>query len=136
MAMSITAANTELVDDYSPKRGVRRLVPILGASLTILASAAGFLFWWATATPAEIRPEGADYPGVIPVALVVPPTPVSPADYAVVSLFEDEAILAARDMLLRVKVGSTAPGLGTILAIEPQGAGGTIVTDKARLTLS
>jgi hypothetical protein len=136
MATSPTAT-AELVDDYRPKRGgTRRLVPILGGSLAVLASAAGFLFWWATATPAEIRPAGADYPGAMPVAAVVPEQPVTPADYAVVSLFQDEAILAAGDMLLRVKVGSTAPGLGTIRAIEPDGQGGTIVTDAARLTLA
>jgi hypothetical protein len=59
----------------------------------------------------------------IPVPSVVRDGEVRPSDYSIVALFESEAVVAAGDELWRVKVGSTLPGLGAVLAIEA-GEGG------------
>ncbi|WP_279480007.1 hypothetical protein [Aureimonas sp. SK2] len=56
-----------------------------------------------------------------------------PTDYQIVMIFQDEALLATRDELVRVKVGSTVPGLGTVKAIEGTSLGGTVTADKATL---
>lgn len=70
----------------------------------------------------------------IPVPEVVRPRALEPADYRIVMVFEGEALLETSSELQRVKVGSTAPGLGEILAIE-NGAngGGTVKAEKATL---
>lgn len=56
-----------------------------------------------------------------------------PSDYQIVMIFRDEALLATREELVRVKVGSVVPGLGTVQAIEGGSLGGTVTADKATL---
>lgn len=71
----------------------------------------------------------------IPVPSVVRAGEVSPSDYSIVALFETEAVVAAGDELWRVKVGSTLPGLGAVLAIEAgEGGQGRVRTEKAVLS--
>ncbi|WAJ29991.1 hypothetical protein [Antarcticirhabdus aurantiaca] len=73
----------------------------------------------------------------IPVPAVVRNGEVDPADYSIVALFESEAVVAAGDELWRVKVGSTLPGLGAVLAIETEAGGtGRVRTEKAVLSAS
>ncbi len=55
------------------------------------------------------------------------------SDYQIVMVFGDEALLATGSELLRVKVGSVLPGLGTISAIAPEAGGGTVTGDLAVL---
>ncbi|WP_156420977.1 hypothetical protein [Aureimonas sp. AU22] len=57
----------------------------------------------------------------------------TPSDYQIVMIFQDEALLATRKELMRVKVGSVVPGLGTVQAIEGGSLGGTVTADKATL---
>lgn len=54
-------------------------------------------------------------------------------DYQVVMVFDGEALLAAGNDLVRVRVGSVLPGIGTVAAIEPNAAGGTVRGDLATL---
>ena len=73
----------------------------------------------------------------IPVPAVVRNGEVDPSDYSIVALFESEAVVAAGDELWRVKVGSTLPGLGAVLAIETEAGGtGRVRTEKAVLSAS
>lgn len=60
----------------------------------------------------------------------------SPSDYQIVMLFEDEALLTLRQELMRVKPGSTLPGLGKVLAIEPRADGGLVKTEVATLQIA
>ncbi|MEF2071755.1 hypothetical protein [Consotaella aegiceratis] len=73
--------------------------------------------------------------GVMPVPEVVRVREPQPQDFAVVMVFEDEALLATSRELWRVKVGSVVPGLGKVEKIEANGTGGTIVTERAVLAL-
>ena len=55
------------------------------------------------------------------------------SDYQIVMVFGGEALLAAGDELMRVKVGSVLPGIGTIASIQPTPSGGTVTGDLAVL---
>jgi hypothetical protein len=69
----------------------------------------------------------------LPVPVVERARALTPQDYQIVMVFEDEAILATDDELMRVKVGSVLPGLGTVNAIVPSADGGTVSADDATL---
>ncbi|MEX6504999.1 hypothetical protein [Jiella sp. M17.18] len=69
----------------------------------------------------------------LPVAQVVRPISLTPKDFAIVMVFQDEAHLASPGELWRVKVGSVVPGLGKILAIEPSKDGGIVKAENATL---
>lgn len=70
----------------------------------------------------------------LPVPNVVRARIPEPADYGIVMIFDGEAMLATATELQRVKVGSTAPGLGKIIAIEAgDNGGGVVKTEKATL---
>ncbi len=56
-----------------------------------------------------------------------------PSDYQIVMIYRDEALLATQDELMRVKVGSVVPGLGTVKAIEGTALGGSVSADEATL---
>lgn len=58
----------------------------------------------------------------------------TPSDYQIVMVFQGEALLATRDELVRVRVGSVVPGLGEILSIEGSSLGGTVKAAEATLT--
>ncbi|WP_156386735.1 hypothetical protein [Aureimonas sp. Leaf454] len=72
---------------------------------------------------------------------LLPPLPVSKivsrvaaaTDYQIVSIYGGEAYLATPDNLIRIKVGSSAPGIGDILSITASESGGTIVGSLATL---
>lgn len=70
----------------------------------------------------------------LPVQAIVRRKELTPSDYQIVMVFDDEAILATDDELMRAKVGSVLPGLGTITAIVPNATGGTVSAEKATLT--
>lgn len=57
----------------------------------------------------------------------------TPQDYQIITVFDREAILATKDELMRVRVGSVAPGLGEILSIEETGKGLVIAAAEATL---
>lgn len=57
-----------------------------------------------------------------------------PSDYQIVMVFQGEALLATRDELVRVRVGTVVPGLGEILSIEGSSTGGTVKAADATLT--
>ncbi|MBB3948946.1 hypothetical protein [Aureimonas jatrophae] len=57
-----------------------------------------------------------------------------PSDYQIVMVFQGEALLATRDELVRVRVGTVVPGLGEILSIEGTSTGGTVKAADATLT--
>jgi hypothetical protein len=69
----------------------------------------------------------------MPVPTVMRSTPLAAADYQIVMVFQDEAILATAQELWRVKVGSEVPGLGTVLAIDATDTGGTVKATEATL---
>lgn len=56
-----------------------------------------------------------------------------PSDYQIITVFDREAILATQDELMRVRIGSVAPGLGEILSIEETEKGLVIGTAEATL---
>lgn len=58
------------------------------------------------------------------------------ADYQIVSIYDGEAFLATTQAVIRVKVGSNAPGLGDILAIEASDTGGVVTGTLATLKTS
>ncbi len=69
----------------------------------------------------------------MPAQAIVRDRAPTPGDYQIVMIFKDEAMLATREELVRVKVGSTVPGLGTVQAIEGTALGGTVKADMATL---
>ena len=69
----------------------------------------------------------------IPVPQIVRAVPLTPADFQIVMVFQEEAILATAQELWRVKVGSDVPGLGTVLAIDDSATGGTVKATNATL---
>lgn len=70
----------------------------------------------------------------MPAPQIVRSRPLLPGDYQIVMVFQDEALLATREELMRVKIGSVLPGLGTIRAIAGSSlAGGTVTADNATL---
>jgi hypothetical protein len=78
----------------------------------------------------EAAPGGGE---AMPVAQIVrSPAPVA-ADFQIVMVFQDEAILATSQELWRVKVGSIVPGLGKVLAIDATETGGTVQATEATL---
>jgi len=64
--------------------------------------------------------------GAMPAPAIVRAAPLVPADFQIVMVFQDEAILATDKELWRVKVGSEVPCLGTVLAIDATDTGGTV----------
>jgi hypothetical protein len=69
----------------------------------------------------------------MPAPQIVRARPPVAADYQIVMVFENEAILATDQELMRVKVGSRVPGLGDVLRIDPTETGGTVVASEATL---
>ncbi len=69
----------------------------------------------------------------LPVPKVVRARPPEPTDYEIVMVFNDEAILATDDELMRVKVGSDVPGLGLVEKIVAAPDGGTVIAAEATL---
>ncbi|MBO0661229.1 hypothetical protein [Jiella flava] len=69
----------------------------------------------------------------LPVPKIVRPWTLKPKDFSIVMVFGDEAHLASPGELWRVEVGTEVPGLGKILAIEPNDHGGIVKAEKATL---
>ena len=121
-----------------PAAGKRRKARIIFALAGVLvaASAGGgyFAFRTAFAGVRTVDAAPAEIPVPMPVAAVASAFQTKPGDYQIVSVFGDEAILSSGDNLLRVKVGSTAAGLGTITAIEStDNGGGSVAGTQATL---
>ncbi|BDA85907.1 hypothetical protein Sa4125_34490 [Aureimonas sp. SA4125] len=69
----------------------------------------------------------------MPAPKIVRVRPPVAADYQIVMVFDNEAILATAEELVRVKVGSRVPGLGDIIKIDTTETGGTVVASEATL---
>lgn len=129
----------EAAADEQPRTTVSKKLRIVGAvGFVLVAVCAGSVYLaLPTASASEVasaEPAASEIPVPMPVAPVVSAVPVRADDYRIVSIFDDEAILMAGTSLLRVKVGSTAPGLGMITAVEPTaGGGGSVVATQATL---
>ncbi|KQT66099.1 MULTISPECIES: hypothetical protein [unclassified Aureimonas] len=95
----------------------------------------------ATMRPAEVdtvrtgsvEAEQALMASAMPAPRIVRARDPVPADYQIITVFDREAILATEDELMRVKVGSVAPGLGQILAIDQTEKGLVVRTAEATL---
>lgn len=74
-------------------------------------------------------------PEALPTATLVLPAHAA-SDYQIVSIYDGEAYLATAGSIIRIKVGSTAPGLGDIIAIEASDTGGTVQGSLATLKTS
>jgi hypothetical protein len=90
-----------------------------------------------TSTHGEAAPAGAhgDGPATtapLPVEMAVSRAAAA-SDYQIVSIYDGEAYLATPDNLIRVKVGSTAPGIGDILSITSSDSGGIVTGSLATL---
>lgn len=81
----------------------------------------------------QIQTGSVDAASAMPAQEIVRDREPVPTDYQIVMIFQDEALLATRQELMRVKVGSVVPGLGTIQAIDGTSLGGTVTADKATL---
>ncbi|WP_188907628.1 hypothetical protein [Aureimonas endophytica] len=126
--------------EAKPARSRKKKGIIAAAAALVLAGGAGAggYFAFGTASEASPAPEHAaakkENKGPLAVAVLTDAAPLQPADYAIVSIFENEAILATRLKLVRIKVGSVVTGLGTITAIEAGDNGlGTVTGTDATL---
>lgn len=129
----------ETASDTAKPSGVSKKVRLIGTAVLglVVMSAGGTYFAMSGAEASEVAgaaPALSEIPVPMPVAPVASAVPVQADDYKIVSIFGDEAILMTGTNLVRVKVGSTAPGLGVITAVEatPDG-GGSVVATQATL---
>ncbi|WP_156381658.1 hypothetical protein [Aurantimonas sp. Leaf443] len=78
---------------------------------------------------------GAATPGpeALPAETIVYDRPPVAGDYQIVTVFGDAAILTTRQTVLRVRVGSSVPGLGEILSIGQTDNGGEVKASLATL---
>lgn len=126
-------------EDTPPARGLSRKVKLLaGGALTfalVSVAGGGYLLAKTPTETAEAEHAAPAIPVPMPVASVAPATEAG--DYQIVSIFQDEAILATHNNLVRLKVGSTVPGLGTVKQIEvgANGGGAVIGTDATLRSL-
>ncbi|KQT53038.1 MULTISPECIES: hypothetical protein [unclassified Aureimonas] len=164
-ATSEPAAEADAPDAAAPpKRSKIKLLAIGGVALTIclgsggyfalpmaiamFAPAGGAAAHEAAAAEPETATEEASasgghgggaaaaaLPEALPVKMLVMPDRAA-SDYQIVSIYDGEAFLATSDAVIRVQVGSTAPGLGDILAIESTGSGGMVKGSLATLKTS
>lgn len=145
------AVATDEAAPAAPKRSKLKVFAIGGAALTLCLGGGGYfalpiaLAMFAPAAEASTQEASAAAEGhggapavpaaPMPVARLVTPDRAA-SDYQIVSVYDGEAFLATRDTVIRVEVGSTAPGLGDILAIEPSESGGTVKGTLATLKTS
>lgn len=122
------------------KRGLSRKIKILAGCATLFAVVSGsggaYLLMHAPAAHAEEAAEAAtpSIPVPMPVERVASATPLKASDYQIVSIFQNEAIVATRNNLVRLKIGSSAPGIGTVQAIQAgENGGGAIIGTDATL---
>lgn len=147
-----------------PKRSKVKLLAIGGVALTVCIGSGGYfalpialaMFAPASGAVASEAAAGAEQateeasaaggghgggagtahlPEALPVLKLALPAHAA-ADYQIVSIYDGEAFLATSNSVIRVKVGSTAPGLGDILAIEASDSGGTVKGTLATLKTS
>lgn len=136
------AVTAQIAEGGKPaKRGLSRKVKILAGSALAFAlvSVAGGTYLLtqssahATGRTAEAEKDQT-IPVPMPVVTLASAAAAKPADYQIVSIFKGEALLATRDNLVRVKVGSSAPGIGTVTAIQTgDNGGGTVIGTDATL---
>ncbi len=147
VAKKIKAATAQTAEGGKPaKRGLSRKVKIMagGALAFALVSAAGgtYLLTQASShapgrTAEAESPANEGIPVPMPVVSVASAAQAKPSDYQIVQIFKGEALLATRDNLVRVKVGSSAPGIGTVTDIQTgtNGGGAVIGTDATLRSL-
>ena len=128
-------AETGAEKPSEPKGRSRRMIAMAGGALVVVVALGAGVY-------AATQPGGTEtaatavvhsIPVPMPVATVADAQPPSASDYEIVSIYEGEAILAAGANLIRVKVGSVAPAIGTVLEVTQSGAGGAVVGTEATL---
>lgn len=132
-------------DATPPKRSKKKLFAIGGAALALCLGGGGYfavpvaLAMFAPPGDASsgeaVSHEAAVLPEVLPGKKLVYPDHAA-SDYQIVSIYDGEAYLATSESIIRIEVGSTAPGLGDILAIEASDTGGTVKGTLATLKTS
>ena len=121
------------------KRGLSRKVKILAGCATMFAivSGAGGAYLLAQSPAHAVETVEAGPPPIpvpMPVELVASTAQLQASDYQIVSIFRNEAIVATRDNLVRLKIGSSAPGIGTVTALQASdNGGGAIIGTDATL---
>ncbi|WP_019996981.1 hypothetical protein [Aureimonas ureilytica] len=81
----------------------------------------------------QIQTGSIDTSNAMPAPEIVRLREPTPEDYQIVMVFRNEALLATRDELVRVKVGSVVPGLGSIRTIDAEAGSPTVVAENATL---
>jgi len=134
-------ANVKSPTETAPKpvRNTRRLMIVLAltAVTAVIATTGGYFALGSAGAETPDAVAATAIPVPMPVAVLEERAPTKAADYQIVSIYGDEAILAVGSNLLRVKAGSLAPGLGTVTAIEPRAdGGGSVIGTDATLSTS
>ncbi|WP_156421367.1 hypothetical protein [Aureimonas sp. AU40] len=125
---------------------------IVGSASVLLAIASAGFFGWSfvvsmkspdyfqQAALANMPPKldrietgSIDVANAMPVPQIVRLSEPTPADYQIVMVFNNEALLATRNELMRVKVGSIVPGLGLVRTIDTEAGSPTVVAENATL---
>jgi hypothetical protein len=125
---------------------------IVGSSSVLLALASAGFFGWSFAVSLQspdyfqkvalanmppkldqIQTGSIDMANAMPVPRIVRLNEPTAADYQIVMVFKNEALLATRNELMRVKVGSIVPGLGAIRTIDTEAGSPTVVAENATL---
>jgi hypothetical protein len=132
----------------APKRSKKKL--LIGGGLGLVLCLGGGGYFAVPAALAMLSPAGDAAPvaqapkathGESAVAAASSPLAVvqvvssasSASDYQIVSIYDGEAYLATADNLIRIKVGSTTPGIGDIISITSTESGGIVVGSLATL---
>lgn len=125
---------------------------VVGTASIVLAVASASFFCWSFAVSLQspdyfqqaalanmppkldqIQTGSIDEANAMPAPQIVRSHELTPADYQIVMVFRNEALLATRNELMRVKVGSVVPGLGSIRTIDLEGGSPTVVAENATL---
>jgi hypothetical protein len=125
---------------------------VVGSASVLLALASAGFFGWSFAVSMQspdyfqqaalanmppkldqIETGSIDVANAMPVPQIVRISEPTAADYQIVMVFKNEALLATRNELMRVKVGSVVPGLGAIRTIDTEAEGPTVVAENATL---
>lgn len=114
----------------------RRLVLAAISSVVLICAGAGGAYMFLVEGGSEAPVEKAEAPRIpvpMPVATWEAGSELRPADYSIAMVYQEEAILVARGIVVRARPGSVVPGLGRILEIRDEGPGGSVVATDATL---
>lgn len=118
----------------APRR--RTLVLAAISAVALICAGAGGAYVFLPEGRSEAPVEKAEAPRIpvpMPVATWEAGSELRPADYSIAMVYQEEAILVARDIVVRARPGSLVPGLGRILEIRNVGPGGSVVATEATL---